>query len=598
MEAKQTIVQPAIETVNWIDLWRRMQHVSGEYSVKLTRAMLWLIVATVCQGLAFACVMPIFDLLFVGQQGAGLWQWLLVMSGFSLVCVVARWRAQGFDFNGDMSQVTHELRAKLGRQLRIIPLEQLRNKRTGEVTATLLGNVDANLAYIVTIANLLLSALVCPIVIAICAFYYDWRLALILMLIFPALLPLYRWFAPKFSQGIDAYVRIHHQMNANIIEYVQGLAIIRSSGCVGVKAQQLQHSFRQLEQFQTQAQRSGTKPAILLASVFELGLLVVFIAGVYFVLQGWSQLPTLAAIIVIIMRFAEPLSSFVGYTKIIHLIDASLIRIETLLAIQALPQLAAQIPTTYDIEFKQVQFQYHDSCQPDLQEFNLVIPARQLTALVGPSGAGKTTVTRMIMRYADPQQGQVTIGGVDVRAIEPEQLNQLVSVVFQDVYLFDDTILANIRMARPDASLEQVIQAAKAANCHQFIEQLPLAYETQVGDIGGRLSGGERQRISIARAILKDSPILILDEPTAALDTESEVAVQSAIDNLVQDKTVIVIAHRLSTIVSASNIIVIEAGRVVEQGQHQELLAKQSRYCDLWRAQNSTKHWQSALESI
>ncbi len=586
-----TVGDQVIETVNWFDLWQRLSNLSGAYRQPLRFALLATFAASVLQGLAFACVMPIFDALFVSQQPEQVWYWLIVMSLLGGACVLARWRAQGFDFKGDMSKVSHQLRAQLGRQLRIVPLERLRDKRTGELTATLLGNVDENLAYILTVANLLLSALVCPVVIALCAFYYDWRLALLLMLIFPALLPLYRWLAPKYSQGIDAYVRIHHQMNANIIEYVQGLEIIRSSGCVRDKAQQLQDNFRQLEQFQTQAQKSATKPSIWISSVFELGLLLVFAVGVSFVLLGWTQLPILAAIVVIVMRLAEPLSAFVGYTKIIHLIEASLLRIEALLAIQALPQLPAQVPNQYDIELKQVEFAYHDSPRPDLQALNLTIPARQLTALVGPSGAGKTTVTRMITRYADPQQGSVTIGGVDVRAIEPELLSQLVSVVFQDVYLFDDSILANIRMAKPDATFEQVTQAAKLANCHEFIEQLPLGYDTQVGDIGGRLSGGERQRISIARAILKDSPILILDEPTAALDTESEVAVQSAIDNLVKNKTVIVIAHRLSTIVSAGKIVVVEDGQVIEQGKHHDLLTQRGRYFDLWQAQSGAKHW-------
>jgi len=310
--------------------------------------------------------------------------------------------------------------------------------------------------------------------------------------------------------------------------------------------------------------------------------------------QRETDLAVLAALLVVIVRYAEPLASFINYTKIIHLVEASLLRIEALLIVPELPQLPEQHPQRYDISFEQVDFSYQGSNQPNLIGFNLTIPARSMTALVGPSGAGKTTVTRLLMRYADPQKGGVKIGGVDIRAIPPETLNSLVSVVFQDVYLFDDTILANIRMARPEASDSEVQQAAKAANCHAFITRFPQGYLTHVGDIGSRLSGGERQRISIARAILKNAPILVLDEPTAALDTESEVAVQSAIDTLIKDKTVIVIAHRLSTVTSASNIVVVEDGRLVEQGIHNELIANPGRYCSMWQAQQRVKNWHLA----
>ena len=220
-----------------------------------------------------------------------------------------------------------------------------------------------------------------------------------------------------------------------------------------------------------------------------------------------------------------------------------------------------------------------------------------MASIVGPSGSGKTTMTKLMMRYADPQRGMIRIGGADIRNMTQEYLLSQFAVVFQDVYLFDESIIENIRMAKPDADDEAVKEAAKAAYCHEFIERLPHGYETGVGDIGGSLSGGERQRISIARAILKDAPIVILDEPTAALDTESELAVQKAIDALVRDKTVIVIAHRLSTIAGADKILVIEAGKLVEQGAHKALLDKKGRYHDLWQAQLRTKAWNQEFKN-
>jgi ATP-binding cassette subfamily B protein len=226
-----------------------------------------------------------------------------------------------------------------------------------------------------------------------------------------------------------------------------------------------------------------------------------------------------------------------------------------------------------------------------LRDMSFHLPACSLTALVGPSGSGKTTITKLITRYADPQRGAIKIGGVDIRAVTQTELMRHVSVVFQDVYLFDESIRDNIRMAKPDATDDEVMAAARAANCHEFISRLPAGYDTTVGEIGGALSGGERQRISIARAILKDAPIVLLDEPTSALDTESEVAMQRAIDRLVENKTVVVVAHRLSTVVAADHILVLEDGSIVEQGHHTDLLAANGRYAAMWAAQQQARRW-------
>ena len=216
-----------------------------------------------------------------------------------------------------------------------------------------------------------------------------------------------------------------------------------------------------------------------------------------------------------------------------------------------------------------MHYHYDANPEPILRGVSLHIPERALTALVGHSGCGKTTLIRLIMRYADPQQGRVLIGGSDIRALTQQELMRQISVVFQDVYLFDDTIGNNIRLGKADATDAEIEAAARTARCHDFIMAMPEGYQTRVGDIGGKLSGGEKQRISIARALLKNAPIIILDEPTAALDTESEVAVQQAIDALVQDKTVIVITHRLSTVSGAQQIIVLSGGQVAESGHAQ-----------------------------
>lgn len=328
----------------------------------------------------------------------------------------------------------------------------------------------------------------------------------------------------------------------------------------------------------------------MVASVVELGLQGVLILGISGVVVGAWDAAIVAAMMVIVVRFSEPLATFVSYTAVLELIETALRRIDDLLAIEPLPlHQPVAVPTTYAITFEQVSFHYVDEAEPVLDEVNIMLLEKGMTALVGPSGSGKTTITRLLMRHADPQRGRVCIGCVDIRHIPTRELNRLISVVFQDVYLFDDSVLANIRMARPEASDAEVERAAEAAQCLEFIQRLPQGWQTRLGDIGGRLSGGEQQRISIARALLKEAPIVILDEPTAALDTESELAVQRAIDRLVQDKTVIVIAHRLSTIVGAHRILVVEKGVISQQGTHRELRLAEGRYRALWNAQQKSK---------
>jgi ATP-binding cassette subfamily B protein len=582
----ETRITPLRET------WRRLMKIARSRAPRLRASLIGLAVAAAAQGLALACLMPLFQALIPAPDWRATLPWLLAMTALMLTSAAIRWRAQGFDYRGDMVHNTHELRTQLGEQLRRIPLEVLQDKRAGGVNATLLGNVDETLSYILTIANMMATALITPVAAALATLCLDWRMGLILLLAFPLLIPLYRWRRPAFGRGMRMLADANERTASDILEYAQGLPVLRAACCVGEQAMKLQAAFKHLETVQTIGQKKGAKPNLVLATVMELAILLVVFAGVLFVVRGTLEIAILAALMVIVVRFGEPLSNFVLYTKVIDVIEAALGKIDALLDIAPLPcQTPIQMPRASDVAFEGVGFRYARANEPTLHHLCARLPARGLTALVGPSGSGKSTVARLLMRHADPQAGRVAIGGVDVRAIPAERLNALISAVFQEVYLFDDSILANIRMARPDASDEEVAAAARAAHCHDFIARLPEGYQTRVGDIGGRLSGGERQRISIARAMLKNAPIVILDEPTAALDTESEVAVQTAIDALVRDRTVIVIAHRLSTIVAADQILVIDGGRLVEAGRHDDLLARAGRYARMWQAQQSAKNW-------
>lgn len=297
---------------------------------------------------------------------------------------------------------------------------------------------------------------------------------------------------------------------------------------------------------QTKAMQMGSWPSILVSAVVQLGIISVTMLAVYFLLDGSFGIAAIAALVVASIRFSEPLSLFSNLAGMFDFLEAALGRVKEVMDV---PPLATK-PGGREIDsprvdFHDVTFSYAGTNTPVLRNLSCSFPVQSMTALVGSSGSGKTTITKLIGRYADPQEGQVTIGGVDIRTLTSAELMSYISVVFQDVYLFDSSILENIRMAKPDATNEEVAEAARSANCHEFISRLPQGYDSGVGEIGSALSGGERQRISIARAILKDAPIVILDI-------------------------------------------------VLEDGTHQGLLSTKGRYAQLWKAQQSTRQWSVA----
>lgn len=571
----------------WRDTYRRLLRSAGSQAGRLRASLCLLLLAAVCQGLSLACIVPLFVHLTRGDPWRAALAWLAAFTLLAAAAIVLRWRAQGFDYRGHMARATHELRVLLGEQLRRMPLEALQAHRTGGIAAKLLGGVDEQMNYALTVINLILGAIVTPAAAAVALLAWDWRLGVALMLVFPAIVPLYRWRRPALDRGHDATGRANETLNAELLEYMQGLPVCLATGRAGAANERLRAGFEQLEQLQREHHRRGAKPSLMVAAIVESGMLAILGCGMLWVTQGSLAPAALGAVLVLVARFAEPLATFVNFTTVLALIEAALARIEELRAVAPLPQWPAQggLAGPADIRIENLEFRYAGGTAPALRDIDLDLPARGLTALVGPSGSGKTTLTRLLMRHADPQRGAIRIGGVDIRGLPPADLNRLISTVFQDVHLFDDSVIGNIGMARPEAGEAEVRAAARAAHCLDFIERLPQGWQTRLGEAGGKLSGGERQRLSIARAILKDAPIVILDEPTAALDTESELAVQAAIDTLVAERSVIVIAHRLSTIVAADRILVFEDGRITQRGTHAELLAQPGRYRRMWLAQ-------------
>lgn len=574
-------------------IYKLTLELSGEHVGDFKKSLICFSIAFIMQGLVFGMFYPLLKRLFADDIILSeVLTYLGLMILFSVISLVTKWKGHNFDFQGEIVDVVYSLRTKLGISLRRIPLEKLSAYKTGDLNSIFSSNVEESVLMLGMVASMILQLLFVPTTVIVVTFFVDFRLALLMIMLFPLTIPLYYRIRNVNITDKTEYNRANADLESGFIEYIQGLPVLRAVNKTGVDAQNLQTAIKHVSSSQKQGLYKTQVPFVMIGMTVQAVLLVILFFGSFFVLNDTLELVTLAACVVIVARLAEPISVLVNVIKLFDLIDSAFNRIKTVITSEPLViHEPVQQPEKFDIEFDRVDFAYETQETKTIDHVSFHMPNKTMTAIVGDSGGGKTTLTRLIMRYADAQQGNIKIGGVDIKNMKPDDLMKHISVVFQDVYLFDDTIFNNIKMANPNATDAEVENAANAAHCHEFISRLPDGYNTQTGDIGGSLSGGERQRISIARAILKNAPIVILDEPTAALDTESEVAVQSAIDKLVEDKTVVVIAHRLSTIVGADNLLVVGNGKIIESGKHNELIAKKGKYFNMWSAQQRAKEW-------
>ena len=379
-------------------------------------------------------------------------------------------------------------------------------------------------------------------------------------------------------------------MSGAAIEYIRGLSIVKSFGQEGASTQSFRSANKALKDI-----RIGIEKGFTPFNCLHLFALKLASMGIVFICawQAAQGLMSMAFFLMFVLFSFVMFGSVENINDAAHLlgvIDSAMDKLEALENAEYIDQDGTDIkPTSYDIEFKDVSFGYDDRMV--LHDLNFTIPQNATTAIVGPSGGGKTTLCNLIARFYDVNSGTITLGGTDIRAFTCDSLLRNISMVFQNVYLFRDTIKNNIKFGSPDAADEQIIAAAKAARCHDFIMALPDGYDTVIGEGGSSLSGGEKQRISIARAMLKDAPIVILDEATASIDPENEHLIQEAISALTHGKTIITIAHRLATIENADQILVIDGGTVAQRGTHEELLEQEGTYKTFIKIREQAEGW-------
>jgi ATP-binding cassette subfamily C protein CydD len=465
------------------------------------------------------------------------------------------------------------------------------DRRTGEIQATLVGGVEAIEAYVGRYLPAVIVAVVAPLAVLGCLAVLDLASAAILA-VFVVLAPLVNslWLAWRMPKSIGIFAALA-TFGAFLLDSIQGLVTLKAFNAVGRRRQELSAHAARLR-LESMRELSVTLMRDGVTTLCSLGGVAAVLAWGAWRVSAGDLAPT--ALLLALFLAREAFRPIERMDQALHAAWAGVgagKEIAALLAVQPAvvdaPRLPTPAPLASTITFDRVGFAYDGADGPTLDEVSLHVGQGEVVALVGPSGAGKSTVVALLLRFFDPARGAIRIGGVDIRDLPLAALREKIAVVSQDTHLFPGTVADNLRIARPQAGLDELVEAARAANAHDFIQALPEGYDTEVGERGALLSGGQRQRIAIARALLKDAPILVLDEATSSVDAASEKAIQDALERLFRDRTTLVIAHRLSTIRKADRILVLDRGRVVEEGRHDALLADGRRYASLAQAQGA-----------
>lgn len=498
-------------------------------------------------------------------------------------------------------RILYRLRVRLSEHIGKLPLGYLNNTSTGAIKKTMDQNIEKIEGFIAHTIPDLVNVVATVTVMLVIFFSLDvWLTVVCLAVVVISLfLQFSNFMGKRAREFMSIYYDAQEKMSASAVQYVRGMPVVKIFG-------QSVRSFRQfnaeIQAYKTFALKCcDTYQNGMIAFIVLLNSMVTFILPMgILLLQASPQSLSLAVVwlffIIMGPGMASPVYKLTFLGGNTRDINEGVNRIDRILEKKPVPEPEhPQVPTAYDVEFRHVSFSYENTEQGTrteaLRDVSFIAQQGKITALVGPSGSGKSTVANLIPRFWDVEQGEICIGGVDIRQIATAKLMDMVSFVFQDTFLFYDTLYENIVVGSPDATKENVIAAAKAAQCHDFIERLPQGYETWIGDKGVFLSGGEAQRICVARAILKNAPILVLDEATAFADPENEHKMQMALQSLIKNKTVIVIAHRLSSIISAHQIVVMKDGRIVQCGKHEQLSVIEGVYKNMWDAYTSAYHW-------
>lgn len=550
-----------------------------EYARAMRRTVALMSTTAIAEGLSYALLVPVLRALLGGTPADAV-PWLIAFGAAVALYAVLRYVS---DLSG-MRVGTTMLRGmyhRLGDHLARLPIGWYNGGRVGEVSVMASRGLLQAMGVVAHLLAPYISALVTPLTIVVVMLAFHWQLGLAALLAAPVVAAVQAWTARSTAAAdADRHER-DKEATGRVIEFLQAQPVLRAGGRTGERFALLDDSLRQVQRASRRTVLATLPGVVGLTLTVQAVFTVMLILGAYLALGGNLGAAELLAILVLAARCADPLLSLADIGGQLRSGRAELARLDTVLRTEPLPEPAEPIrPAHHGLDFDAVTFRHGD--RTVLDHVSLSVPEGQRLAVVGRSGAGKSTLLQLLARFYDVDSGAVRVGGVDVRQIGPEVLTAQIAIVFQDVYLFDGTIEDNIRLGRPGASEAEVRAAATAARLDEVIERLPAGWATDVGEGGALLSGGERQRVSIARALLKDAPIVLLDEVTSALDPINEAAVHDGIERLMAGRTVVMVAHRLRTVQRADRIVFLDNGQIVEEGDHDRLLRHGGRYADFW----------------
>ena len=489
--------------------------------------------------------------------------------------------------------ILENIRRRIIGRLMNAPLGTVLNDTAGRIKNTIVDKVEEIEIPLAHVIPELFSNMLLPIAVFVYLCLVDWRMALITLVTLPVAFVSAGMMMKTYHRKYDSYMKSSDYVNSVIIEYTEGIEVIKAFNQSGASYEKFSNAVGKFRDFTLDWFKSSWPIMNFTLAVLPSSLIGTVPLGVYLYSTGSLSVPDLAICIIMSLGIVAPFLKFTVFINDLKAIQYAVAGADEFLNMEELKDAKQRAGIhSCDIEFSDVGFSYTEN--PDenvLKQMSFKLEEGSFNALVGPSGGGKSTIARLIARFWDAGSGRITIGGVDIRDIPMDQLMEIVSYVTQDNFLFDCTLMENIRMGNPSAPDEEVFRVAAAAQCDDFIKRLPLGYDTPAGEAGRRLSGGEKQRIAIARAMLKDAPVVILDEATAFTDPENEEKIQKSLSVLTEGKTLLVIAHRLSTIKNADRILLVEDGRIACSGTHEQLLEDCRLYTAMWEAHTAAKKW-------
>ena len=481
-------------------------------------------------------------------------------------------------------------RIKLGGILKRVPLGFFSENQTGDLLTAMTTDMSFMEFHAMSMMDMVVNGYITAAVMLLCCLTVDWKLCAIMLaglLLSGVFLHL---MGVSSKRNAETFHEANESMTSTTVEYFRGIALVKTFHQEGVTAKGIQTAYEKSRDINVKIEKEYAFYNFLHVLSLRIAATAMLMYAAYMTLLGSMSLPVLVFVGILSFMAFTSTENLSSAFHVLHVIDHTLDKLDRLTGAEFIDGEGKEIlAENHTIAFDHVTFGYDQ--RPILKDVSCTFPEGSFTAVVGPSGSGKTTMCNLIARFYDVNSGKITLGGTDLRSYTCDSILRNISIVFQNVYLFHDSILDNIRFGRPEATMEEVIAAAKRARCNDFIMQLPDGYDTVVGEGGSTLSGGEKQRISIARAMLKDATIIILDEATSSVDPENEHLIQGALNALVKGKTVIAIAHRLPTIEQADQILVLDQGRISQQGTHEELLREDGIYRDFIQIRERSEGW-------